>query len=302
MANQRNYLAVLFVLGTGVFITASAEQPAPERQESLTAQSLPENKPSNSKSHPLSRVIELATRELNRADEEIDAYSCLLIKRERVDGEMTARQYMQAKIRHRKLRDGKIVTPLSVYLKFLKPSAVEGREVLYVEDQRDGDLLARRGGPRLANITVELDPKGHWAMQDNLHPITEIGFRNLGFKLIENMQADLAYDDVQVKYFDKAKLGDRPCQHIQVTHPNKAEHFDYHIARIFIDKELRVPVYFASYDFPKTKGDEPELKEEYIFTNMNLNPGFTDLDFDAKNPAYAFEVPQSTEQIAQIKP
>lgn len=293
------FTAVLLSFSTWLSVASSAEDSAPAVKKSVSPVT---SAAASAKPHPLERVIELAMRGLNRADEEIDEYSCLLIKRERVDGELTARHYMQAKIRHRKVKEGKIITPMSVYLKFLKPSSIEGREVLFVENRRNGDILARRGGKRLANITVELDPNGHYAMQDNLYPITEIGFRNLVFRLIEKMQADLAYDGIQVKFYDDAKLGDRPCQHIQVTHPKKAEHFAYHVARIFIDKELRVPVYFASYEWPKTEGGEPELKEEYIFTNINLSPGFTDLDFEAKNPAYAFDVPQTREQMAQIKP
>jgi len=275
MPNPRNQ-CIVFLLIFSVWVSPPASSEDASRNDKQSASHDISAMAEKANPHPLERVIELPMRVLSRTDEEIDEYSCLLIKRERIDGKLTERQYMRAKIRHRKLEDGEIVTPMSVYLKFLKPSSIAGREVLYVENERDGDLLARRGGKRLANITVELDPKGHWAMQDNLHPITEIGFRNLAFQLIENMRADLDYHDVAVKYFDKAKLGDRPCQHIQVTHPTKAKHFDYHIARIFIDKELRVPVYFASYGWPKKEGGEPELKEEYIFTDMNLNPAFTE--------------------------
>ncbi len=251
--------------------------------------------------HPLDRVIEIATKGLQRTDEEVKEYSCLLIKRERIDGELTARQYMQAKVRHRHFADGKLVTPMSVYLKFLKPSELAGREVLYVEGERDGNVLARRGGPRLANITVELNPKGHWAMQGNLHPITEFGFRNLIFRLLEKMRGDLASSDIDVKFYDNAKLGDRECEHIQVTQTNRSATADYHIARIFIDKELQVPVYFASYDWPEADG-EPPLKEEYIFANVDLNPNFVAMDFDADNPDYAFEPIASQESLAQVEP
>ncbi|WP_218934380.1 DUF1571 domain-containing protein [Rosistilla ulvae] len=252
--------------------------------------------------HPLDRVIEIATKGLQRTDEEIKEYSCLLIKRERIDGELTARQYMQAKVRHRHFADGKLVTPMSVYLKFLKPSELAGREVLYVEGERDGNVLARRGGPRLANITVELNPKGSWAMQGNLHPITEFGFRNLIFRLIENMRDSRQTSDVDVKFYDNAKLGDRECEHIQVTQTDPNSTADYHIARIFIDKEMQVPVYFASYDWPETEGSEPLLKEEYIFANVDLNPNFVAMDFDAENPDYAFEPIASEESLAQVKP
>lgn len=282
------------VLAGAVSVAEEAQPVTAAASEKLTSASRT--------AHPLDRVIEIATQGLSQTDNEIQEYSCLLIKRERVDGELTARQYMQAKVRHHRFADGKLVTPMSVYLKFLKPSELAGREVLYVEGQRDGNVLARRGGPRLANITVELNPKGHWAMQGNLHPITEFGFRNLIYRLIENMRGDLASDDVDVKFFDNARLGDRQCEHIQVTHAKQDSMFDYHIARIFIDKELQVPIYFASYDWPETEGGEPLLKEEYMFANVELNPGFDEMDFSADNPEYAFEPIASRETLAQVKP
>ncbi|MEZ6091704.1 MAG: DUF1571 domain-containing protein [Pirellulaceae bacterium] len=290
--------AIVFFVCCGTTMPSLFAEDA--RQSSAAAKQL--ETVESAKLHPLMHVIELATKGLERTDREIKEYSCLLIKREKVDGELTQREYMRAKIRHRRLDDGELVVPFSVYLKFLKPSSVAGREVLYVENQRNGDLLARRGGPRLANITVELDPTGHYAMQGNRHPITEIGFRNLVHRLIENMRADLSSDDVEVQYYDDAKLADRPCEHIVVTHRRRTEAHDYQMARVFIDKELGVPVFFASYDWPSNEGGEPELKEEYIFTDIVLNPGFTDLDFDAGNPRYAFEPLASQETLAKFEP
>ena len=265
-------------------------------------------------SHPLLRVIELATQGLQRADQQIDDYSCIMIKRERIDGKLTPRQYMEAKVRHRKVKDGKPVTPLSIYLKFLKPSSVQGREVLYVEGERKGDLIARRGGSRYPNLTVELKPRGHYAMRDNRHPITDFGFRTLVAQLIANMRQDLQTDGIDVKFYDNAKLGDRECQHIQVTKskrkptksdadnhkPQQTKYFEYHVARMFIDKEMLVPVYFASYGWPDEQGGDPPLNEEYIFTKISLNPGFSDSDFDASNPSYGFDVPSSHDEAIAI--
>ncbi|QDV71130.1 hypothetical protein Poly24_48640 [Rosistilla carotiformis] len=298
MRRQQMSLATIAVLAGSLFqLGAYAEESSKPAGSTLKKQGA-----AKTSAHPLDRVIEIATKGLQRTDEEVKEYSCLLIKRERIDGELTARQYMQAKVRHRHFADGKLVTPMSVYLKFLKPSELAGREVLYVEGERDGNVLARRGGPRLANITVELNPKGHWAMQGNLHPITEFGFRNLIFRLLEKMRGDLASTDIDVKFYDNAKLGDRECEHIQVTQTNPNTTADYHIARIFIDKEMQVPVYFASYDWPESDGGEPPLKEEYIFANVDLNPNFVALDFDADNPDYAFEPIASEESLAQVKP
>ena len=70
----------------------------------------------------------------------------MLVKRERIDGTVNPHEYMYVKIRNRKVVNGKIVQPLSVYLNFFKPATIKGREVIYVEGQNDGNIVAHEGG------------------------------------------------------------------------------------------------------------------------------------------------------------
>ena len=67
---------------------------------------------------------------------------------------------------------------------------------------------------------------------------------------------------------------------IEVRHPVKRPHFDFHIATIFIDHELNVPIRYASYSWPTEEGGEPVLLEEYTYLDVKLNVGLTDADFD----------------------
>ena len=64
--------------------------------------------------------------------------------------------------------------------------------------------------------------------------------------------------------------------------------FRYHIARIFVDDELNLPVHYEAYDWPEKPGGEPILTERYTYLNLKLNNGFTDMDFDVRNPNYGF--------------
>jgi Protein of unknown function (DUF1571) len=61
------------------------------------------------------------------------------------------------------------------------------------------------------------------------------------------------------------------------------------VARIFVDDELNVPIRYESYDWPEQAGGQPELIEEYTYLNLKLNNGFTDADFDIRNPNYGFK-------------
>lgn len=211
--------------------------------------------------------------------EAIDDYSAVLVKRERIGGQVGEYQKMFIKVRHR---------PFSVYLHFLSPASLRGQEVIYVEGQNDGKMWARGTGVRGVFGTVSLQPDGVIAMQGNRYPITEIGILNLVRRLIEVAEADTKYGECEVKYYQGAKVGDRVSTCIEVVHPVPRRNFRFHLARVFVDDELNLPIRYESYSWPTTPGAEPELIEEYTYLDLKLNVGFTDADFDIRNPNYRF--------------
>ena len=230
--------------------------------------------------HPLASVLDYARGELTRIDREVKGYSCTLIKRERVDGELLEREYLFAKVRHE---------PFSVYLYFLAPKKKKGHEVIYIDGQYNNKLCAHAGSGAESLIgKVYLHPEGRLAMRDNRYPITFFGFRTLIARLIEVGEHDIAYGECEVETFENAKINGRVTTCIQVKHPIPREEFKYHLARIFIDKELQVPVRLTAYEWPTTEGGKPLLVEEYTYVNVKINPGLTDSDFDYENDKYRF--------------
>ena len=136
--------------------------------------------------------------------------------------------------------------------------------------------------------TVSLDPDGNMAMAGQRYPLTQIGILNLTRRLAEVAAEDVKYGECEVKYFKGAKINDRVCTCAQVMHPVPRKNFLFHLARIFVDDNLNVPVRYEAYDWPKVEGAKPELIEAYTYLNMRLNVGLTDADFDIGNPAYRF--------------
>jgi hypothetical protein len=240
------------------------------------------------KTERIHELIERAKKGLERVGGEIKDYECLMTKRERVDGKVQPIQYLEAKIRHEQKEGDKVTVPFSVYLKFLKPDRIQGREVIYVEGKYDGDLIGRRGGRRSPNMTVQLDPAGPMAMDGNRYPITEIGFATMVERLIEVMEKEIDADSCEIKIFSKAKLNGRECTHYELTMAKESADSEFMRALMFVDNEYRVPVYYAAYDWPKEEGGEPLLLEEYSYTRIKLNVGLTDKDFDPANPNYNF--------------
>jgi hypothetical protein len=238
--------------------------------------------------HPLAAALKIAVDGYEHIRRDIRDYTCILIKQERIDGQLNDYEYLMAKVRHHREQDGRVLVPFSVYLRFLGPKRLKDREVLYVAGRNNGDLLARKGGTRMPYLKVWADPHSELAMRDNRYPITEFGIENMVMRLIEVAREDLNHGECEVKFFKNAKVEGRQCTGIQVVHPVPRAHFRYHMARIYIDDQLQIPLHFASYDWPRTQNEGPRLLEQYTFRRMRLNVGLTDADFDPNNPEYGF--------------
>ncbi len=238
----------------------------------------------------LAKVIQDAERRHRTFTDQVTDYTCTLVKRERINGHLFGHEYAEVKLRHRQVQNGQIVVPFSVYVKFLAPADLQGREVIYVEGRNDGKLIARRGGRRFAYVTTAVVPLGDVAMERNRYPITHMGIQALieellavGQEELENPPDELLYREVR-----GVKIDGRACHMIEFTHPIQREQYRYHVARIFVDEELDLPVRHAAYDWPDEEGGKPVLLEEFTYVNLRLNADLTDWDFDHRNEEYRF--------------
>jgi hypothetical protein len=230
--------------------------------------------------HPLMPALRVAKQGLEEIDANIQDYQAVLYKQERIDGELQDREVAFLKVRHQ---------PFSVYMFFLAPN--KGRECLYVEGPNGakGDLIARDCGWRRRIGQVTLDPEGRMAMKGQKYPIMKIGIRNLTAELIDVASSDVNFGECTVRT-KQTELGTRnsakrPVTLIEVNHPTYRTNFRFHKAQVFIDNELRVPIRYAAYLWPENPGEDPPLEEAYTYTQLKINNGFTDADFDPNNPA-----------------
>ena len=237
--------------------------------------------------HPLWPALEIAAQSYKHIRLHVRDYSCNLVRQERVNGRLRSTEYMAAKVRHRRTKDGEVVVPFGVYLKVLAPSKFKGREILYVEGKNDGDMLVRNGGKRFPFITTRINPNSDTALADNRYPLTEFGIENLVTRLIEVVKEDIRLtDDTDVQFFNNAKIDGRSCTGVVVLHPNYDSRLRFHKASVFVDNELKLPVRYEAYDWPRDQGDDPILLEQYTYRDIKVNVGYTDRDFDADNPNY----------------
>jgi len=214
--------------------------------------------------------------------ETIQDYSCTLHKRERINGSLTEQEAMFVKVRHE---------PFSVYVYFLTPAKMKGQEAIFVRGKNDGNILAHppAGLKKRLVGTVSLKPDSMLAMSGNRYPMTELGLKRLTERLIEVGEHDSQLGECDVKVRAGAKINRRDCTCIEVVHPFPRREFLFHLAKIYVDSEHNLPTRYEAYEWPQEAGGAPVLTEEYTYTNLKLNNGFTDKDFDPNNPEYDFK-------------
>ena len=264
-------------------VTALCQEAVPSASSARATPKVSSNVPVvTTVEHPLMPVIRWAERERPNIVA-IKDYTATMQKQENIGGEAQEAQVMEIKVRHE---------PFSVYIKFGYPRRLLGQQAIYVRGQNDNKLIGHGVGLERKFGTQKLDPEGFLAMRGNKYPITEMGILNLVDKLLEVGYKDSKFGECEVTYTEGVSIPGkdsvRACTMIQVVHPIPRQNFIFHIARIFVDKELNLPIRYESYDWPRKEGETPQILEAYTYLNLQLNVGLTDADFDYTNPAYNY--------------
>ena len=239
----------------------------------------------NAHTEALEAALQLAQQGLNRFQSDVDDYTATLVKRERVDGTLGEPQTMFCKIRNRKLANGRLVVPLSIYIKALEPSDARGREVIWVEGRNSGNLIAHDTGLS-GLVRVELARDHFLAMRGNRYPIDQLGIENLLKKAVERGERDRNNPDRELYIDFHAEVDGRRCTALEVRRTGVVPAGEPSRARFWIDNEWLFPVRYVAYG-PATTGGE-SLLEEYTYRNLKLNVGLTDADFNPDHVEYAF--------------
>ncbi len=262
----------------------SADETDTARRGSITDQLFVE--PQTPWEHPLDPALAVAETGLEKMRAEVQDYTALMVKQERVGDTLMEEEWIRIKVRHARPEQSPPVAK-SFYLRFEKPRSKIGQEVIWVEGRDDGKLVAHAGG--LSNLmTVRLTPTGFIAMRGNRYPITELGIETLVVRMLEKGARDRAWEECEVRVDRETEIDGRPCTVITITHPRQREHFEFYQAKIYIDDELNLPVGYEGFLWPEQAGGPPQLLERYFYRNLEINVGLSDADFDPENPNYHF--------------
>ncbi|MHC1727675.1 MAG: DUF1571 domain-containing protein [Syntrophobacteraceae bacterium] len=195
--------------------------------------------------------------------------TCFLYLKELIDD-----KYIEQKnvfVKHRK--------PLSFYLKYTEGEK-KGTEVIYVQGQNSNKLVAHSGG-LLKWLTLKLDPTGSIAMKDSRHTVLEAHIGRIIEICDKNYKLAMHLKVGTFEPCEERLIGGRPTDCIKAVFPND-KRFYGGVNYIYFDREYKFPIAVEIH------GWKNELLEKYEYTNIKLNLGLSDKDFDPKNPEYEF--------------
>ena len=227
----------------------------------------------------LADAIEFARASQTKAKAVRD-YTCTFVKRELLGGKLSQPESMLIKVRQQ---------PFSVYLACQGPVLPAGQEVIYVAGRNNGLAFAHTTGLKHRLVgTLTLEPKHPRMMDNNLHPITELGIHYLLDTLVTEYEHASGLGPCDVKVYRGVKIDGREATCVQVAHPKPHKDLRFHVTRVYYDQQLGLPVRWEAYGFPTRAGTTPPLIEEYTYRGLKPNVGLTEADFDPRNRAYRF--------------
>ncbi len=212
-------------------------------------------------------------QEAQQAYQNVRDYTCLLIKRERINGKLPPDNVIEMKVR---------AQPFSVYLRWLQPRSEAGQEVCYVAGKNNGQMRVHPKGV-VGSVAgfISLDPNDPRARQTSKRSITEAGIGNMIDRFARAWEHERQLNlttQVQVAEYEYNR---RRCTRVEIIHPDSANgQFVYYRDIIYFDKETHLPIRLEFYDWPRQTGDPGQLVEIYSFANMRINVGLGDDVFD----------------------
>lgn len=200
-------------------------------------------------------------------------YRCRFIKRELVNGAMTAEQEIDVAYREQ---------PFSVRMNWVK-NAGRAQEVSYVENRwvEDGRQMAliKPAGVLglLAPGGVKRDIRGDAVKTASRKTIDQYGFRNTLDLIIKFCDIAQGQPGYELTYLGIADLNGRETYVIERRLPYTAENDPYpdRLLMIYIDREWLLPT--GCYAYSDDHGSE--LLGQYVSKDISLNVGLSDADF-----------------------
>jgi hypothetical protein len=199
----------------------------------------------------------------------VNDYTCVLIKREKLGGQMSPDNVIDMKVRKE---------PFSVGMKWQQPKGLAGQEAYYVAGWHDGKMRGKPAGllGAIGYITISADDAR--ARKASRHPITSAGIGHVIDKAIRSWEADVKQGGTATVKVGSYTYAKKKCTRLELSYPEKGKR-EYAKNVFYFDQATHLPIRVENYDWPAKAGGPPELIEVYSYVNMRLNVGLTDATF-----------------------
>ncbi len=210
-----------------------------------------------------------------RKYKQINTYTCILYKIERIDGELQGEEKILLKYREK---------PKAIYMKWLPhPSSPwVGREALYNERILGAGKVRVREKGILGVIPVTLPIDSEIAKRGTNHVITETGLKYLLDLIEENYRKANPNGDVEDKNYGIVDVdGHKVYKRENILSRDKSKGYYCYRLMNYIDftRSLEIKA--------ETWNHDNEYSESYLYTQIQINPDLTENDFDPENPDYS---------------
>jgi hypothetical protein len=203
---------------------------------------------------------------------EVYDYTAILLRREMIEEVLRPQETILLKFQR----------PFKVYMKWLEGPG-KGREGLYVAGAHKDRFLVHEGRGFRGLVTAALDPSHPRVLEESRHPITNVGIGRLLEIIGENARRAARESVLRLVDWGPGTVAGRQVHQVEGILPRDpgAGYYCYRVLVSF-DQENDLPIRVVVYDW------SDQIVEEYEYTQLRQNPGFTDRDFDPDNPDYGF--------------
>lgn len=261
-----HYYALIGLLGIAVTVAAQtpsnpASAPGPGAGTAPAA-SPATPQPAAAAASSMDRPLELAYA-ARQAFQRVQNYTCLMIKQERVNGQLQQDNIIEMTLR---------TQPFSVYLRWLGPRQFVGQEACYVAGRNNNMMRVHTTGIAGAFGFISIAPNDPRVLQNSRHTITEAGIGNLTERLIKTWEVERALNRTQVRIAEY-EYNRRRCTRVEAIHPDRAAcQCSSYRTIVYFDKEYQLPIRIEMYDWPRSGGSpRGDLLECYSYINLRFN-------------------------------
>ncbi len=223
------------------------------------------------------KPLELLHKAQERYRDTITDYTCTFRKQENLNGKLTKVQGAKVKFR---------VKDNSVFMHWTE-NPDKARRVIYVEDKwntkdgKAGALCEPEGAvARLVVKSIVMPIHGAQAKAASRRSIDQFGFAKALELIVKYSQMAKENGELDLRFAGEGEIGGRPTFVYERILPYTGEDGTYPDCLLVyhLDQDTLLPLQCASY----ADRDKTQLLGKYQYTDVELNPGLSEADFNAE--------------------